>query len=374
MVAMRGHVRERGKGRWQVVVEAGTDPVTGKRRQVYRAVRGTRRQADEVLARLLVEVGHGSHLGSDSTIAELLEAYLVQAELSPTTRSDYERVRDQMLPDWLAKAPVWKVRPQDLDRAYRELAAAGWTANRVQRCHTVLSSSFTLAVRWGWITTSPARSARPPAPTRREVDPPDVDVTRRLLAAAGDDFGAWLRVAATTGARRGEVCGLQWRDVDTERSRLTIRRAVVYTPATGIVVKSPKTKKSRVVGLDGGTVESLRGHWAKTHGNALAVGLALPQDAFVFSMAPDGSRPWRPDYCTDRFSALRKTVPGAAAVRLHDLRHAVATDMLADGVDVRTVAGRLGHARASTTLEIYAAFVPAADQLAADRRGSRLDG
>lgn len=68
---------------------------------------------------------------------------------------------------------------------------------------------------------------------------------------------------------------------------------------------------------------------------------------------------------TRRFRRLCDSA-GLEGVRLHDLRHYVATQLLAAGVDVRTVAGRLGHRNAATTLNVYAHFVPEADRRAAD--------
>ena len=85
----------------------------------------------------------------------------------------------------------------------------------------------------------------------------------------------------------------------------------------------------------------------------------------MFSHDADAGRPWRPDSTSRAFRHLCHEV-GLDHVRLHDLRHFVATRLLASGVDVRTVSGRLGHSLASTTLNVYAAFVPDADRHAAD--------
>ena len=102
-------------------------------------------------------------------------------------------------------------------------------------------------------------------------------------------------------------------------------------------------------------------------------GGALEPGAFVFSHEPDHSSPWRPDYVSLSFTRLRERC-GLPGVRLHDLRHVNATELLASGTDVRTVSGRLGHADASTTLDIYAHFVHHADERAASNIGTVLDG
>ena len=88
---------------------------------------------------------------------------------------------------------------------------------------------------------------------------------------------------------------------------------------------------------------------------------------------PHGTTLWRPDYVTRAFARLAAWL-GIASIRLHDLRHFAATTMLLNGIDVRTAAGRLGHARASTTLDIYAHYTQPADQRASDTLASSLDG
>ena len=102
-------------------------------------------------------------------------------------------------------------------------------------------------------------------------------------------------------------------------------------------------------------------------------GYSLAPDAYVFSYELDGSEPWRPDSATRRFVKLRNRL-GLEGVRLHDLRHYVATRLIASGVDPRTVANRLGHASPTTTLSIYSHFVPEADRDAAELLGSLLEG
>ena len=102
-------------------------------------------------------------------------------------------------------------------------------------------------------------------------------------------------------------------------------------------------------------------------------GLPRSDEAFVFSHHPAGLEPWRPHYATLAFRRLADE-RGLADVRLHDLRHFAATMMLTSGIDVRTAAGRLGHANTSTTLDIYSHFTQAADGRAADMLSAALDG
>jgi integrase len=131
------------------------------------------------------------------------------------------------------------------------------------------------------------------------------------------------------------------------------------------VLKDTKNGRAYRVAIDDTLVDFLTEHRKRSEKRAIDADVELPARAFVFSYEPDGSRPWRPDGVTTRFGRIRSAA-GLEHFRLHDLRHYVATALLAAGVPVPTVAGRLGHARSSTTLNVYAHFVAATDQHAAD--------
>src|SRR5207249_7398753 len=154
-------------------------------------------------------------------------------------------------------------------------------------------------------------------------------------------LAVYVLVAAATGARRSEVVALRWSDIDLRKGAVVIGRGVVLGP-DGLVEKDTKTHSSRRIALDAATTDLLRAHRQKAEEAARLCGIALPGDAYAFSDSPDGSTSWRPDYVTQAFARLADAA-GLPDVRLHDLRHFVATRLLANGVDVRTVAGRLGH-------------------------------
>ncbi len=170
-------------------------------------------------------------------------------------------------------------------------------------------------------------------------------------------------LAAATGARRSELVALRWRNVDVPEGVVRIERGVVMGP-TGLVEKDTKTHAARRVALDDGTVQLLAAHRARMAARAAMCRVELTEDAFVFSNSGDGSGSWFPDSVTRAFKRLCIT-EGLPDARLHDLRH-FASQLLSAGVDVRTVAGRLGHRNAATTLNVYAHFLEQADRSAAD--------
>jgi integrase len=167
----------------------------------------------------------------------------------------------------------------------------------------------------------------------------------------------------TTGARRGEICGLRWSQLDLDTG-VAVFRASVGQIAGERWEKDTKTHHHRRVTLDDELVAVLREHRARCEERAQSLDTRVRRDGFVFSPVPDCSVMTNPDTVTQRYGRLAKRL--GFNTHLHGLRHYSATELIAAGVDVRTVAGRLGHSGGgSTTLRTYSAFVLEADQRAA---------
>lgn len=258
-----------------------------------------------------------------------------------------------------------------IDTYYRRLLDGSANQGRplspatIRRLHGVLRRALGQAARWGWIAHNYAADASPPRVHAPEVRPPTpAEVGRLFRLASGEDptLAAFVILAAT-GARRSELVALRWSDIDIRRASMTIRHGVVLGP-DGLVEKGTKTHAVRNVSLDPTTLAALLAHQARADELALAFGTTRSPGSYVFSLEPDGSSTVRPDSMSRAFRQLcaKAGVPGA---RLHDPRHYVATQLLAGGVDVRTVAGRLGHRNPSTTLNVYSHFLPEADRSAA---------
>ena len=376
-----GHIRKRGEA-WQLIVAAGRDPVTGRKRYVSRTVRGPKREAQAVLNRLLVEVGDGAHQGTDATVGELLERWLAVAspDWSPKTVLETRRFFDRLLLPRFGALPLRKLTTAPIDRFYAELRTSGGVGGRplapasVRRIHVVLRRGLQQGVKWGLINVNPAANTTLPRIPRVDIHPPSPAEVAGLIRLATEDepeLGTFLRMAAATGARRGEICALRWADVDLEVGTVVIARSIIQGGA-GLVEKETKTHGIRRIALDRGTLDELEEHHRRSVELAGAFGVTFGTGAFVFSMQPDRSTPWRPDLVTSRFIRLR-TKAGLPNVRLHDLRHYVATRLIGSGVSVRTVSGRLGHANAATTLSVYSHFMQATDQQAAQLLGDLLD-
>jgi len=369
-------IYKRGK-RWRVIVYAGRDPVTGRKRQKSVTV-ATRAEAKQAEARLVTEVGAGQHRGTRSkTIAELIQRWLEWRQsvrpISPTTVATYRGYIDRVILPALGKLPLGRLDAATLDAFYAQLRKQGgkggrpMAASSVRQVHAILSGALGRAVVWGWVTQNPARLATPPSVEKADVAPPAVEDAARLLSVAqGEDaeLGLFVRLAVVLGARRGELCALRWSDVDFQRGEVLIAGGVVRVHGQPLLDKATKTHAKRRVAVGAGTLDLLRVHRLAQAESALACGAALQADAYVFSHDPDGTAPIDPDGISHRFHRLAQRL--GIACRLHDLRHFMVTQLVAGGVDWRTVSGRAGHADGHMTLGTYAHFQQAQDRQAAE--------
>jgi integrase len=371
--AMKGSIRRRGDS-WEMRVYVGVDAVTGKRRYATRSMRGGKREAQRALAEFVTEAHRGRLVRTSATVGELLEAWFDHAtrDFSPTTIVETRGFIDRNLAPALGHVPLNRLKAADLDRYYTRLTKSGSKSGgglspaTVRRIHGILRRALEQAVRWGWIGVNPAASASPPRVATPELRPPSPAEVAKILKVVGDDpeFVVFLQLSSVSGARRSELLALRWTDVDLGLGTMTIRRAIVAGPR-GVVEKDTKTHSARRVALDARTVDVLREYRQYLADRAASCGVALAHNCLMFASDVAMSRPCYPDSVSRRFRyACRKA--GVEGVRLHDLRHYVATRLLSAGVDVRTVAGRLGHRNAATTLNVYSHFVPETDREAAE--------
>lgn len=372
---MRGHLRKRGDA-WELRAFAGRDPVSGRPIYRTRTHRGGKRDAEDALAAFVLEVVGAECSSRDATVQTLIEEWfeLAKADLSPSTVRGYETcIRCYILPA-LGDTPLDRLRVPQIDRLYAQLRKEGNKLGRplatatIRQVHAVLRRALQQGVKWGWIQSNPAVLASPPRVHNRPIEAPEPAVVSRLIQKAGDDnpdMATFLQLAATTGARRGELCGLHWNAVDLERGTVTIARSVVSDSRGAFIEKDTKTHSVRRIALDPTSVAALREHRGRAEHRADFCGSSLRDDAYVFSRTADSSKPWSPNDVTHEFAALRRRLD-LGSVRLHDLRHFAATRLLGAGVPVRTVSGRLGHANAATTLGVYAHFLEESDRDAAN--------
>lgn len=372
------YARRHGKG-WQVQVYAGRKP---DGTPDYRYATGrTKQDALDAGDDLRAEIRREQDLGDDCTLGELLDRWFDHARATrgwsagnvSQTRYRLRRIKSHKIVDRSVK----KLRVRDLDAYYtflrNEGAANGdrLAGSTVTRWHSDISSALTQAVVWEVIQSNPAAYATPGSIDPSEAVAPLDEEVQALTARAFEwkaDFGAFLVAAAVIGGRRGELLALQRRDLAGRE--VHIRRSLTYGD-DGLEVKDwPKTKKSRRVGIDVDTEWTLASVLERQDARARAGDAEVKPTGFVFSDEPDGSKPWLPNTVTHQFIRLRREVGLPERFELRDLRDYSASVLIAAGVDIATVSHRLGHAKISTTLDIYTHMLEANDRAAADVVGA----
>jgi integrase len=373
-----GSIRETSPNRWQVRVSAGRDPGTGKYRYVHRTVNGSKRVAQKAADQLAAEVHRGLQPARKGTVSDLLEKWMLHLETqgrAPSTLIRYRSAIDVRIVPALGNLEVTKLSAAELDAFYGALSRQGLHPLSVRKCHAVLSAALHQAEKWGWIDRNPIVRASPPPARQREIIPPTIDEVRLLVVECerlNPDLARLFTVAATTGCRRGELCGLQWGDIDFEKATMVVARSISDTPGS-VVVKDTKTHAARRMALDPLTVEILRVQLDAAERRAKQAGVTIGSTGFIWSQAVDASQPYRPIRVSGTFRTVRDKL-GLSSVTFHGLRHFSATALAGRGVGIRTIAGRLGHANPNLTLRTYAHFLEVADREAADAMGVLATG
>ena len=376
---MRGSLNEWGgprSGKWKLRVYTGRD---GRNRPTYlsRNFTGTRRQAESALSKLVADVERRqattNHGGS---VRDLLTRWLVDIEptRSPGTMREHRRSVERNILPAIGSVHLDRLTARHLDDLYRSLLSRGLSPASVRRHHAILSAALRRAVKWDWLASNPAERASPPGLTRHAATAPSTEAVQRLVADAQEEdpvLAAAIVLAAVTGARRGELCALRWSDVDWQRGTLTFARSL--TVIRREASEGPtKTHQRRDVAIDDTIGAFIGRRQAEQHAYATTVGVELVKDPYLLSRSADGAMPCLPDGLTHAYSRLaaRTGVGG----HFHELRHYAATTSIASGADVRTVAGRLGHADPATTLRVYAHAVEARDRELAGMLGIAVLG
>ena len=376
----RGHIEARSNGTFRAVVSAGVDPLTGRRRMLKETAH-TKQAAEKALTRLLNQVDEERHPRSAITVSQAIEKWFEVAEHGRKTRRRYEQLaRDYIGPE-LGHLQLGRLGAEQLERFYAKLKrcrercngqSVGHTCNglsnsTIRQIHFMLRATSDRAVRWNYIGVNAAALAEPPTFTRPDPDPPSSAEIAAILNEAWTvpEWGMLLWLVTITGCRRGELCVLRWTDVDLDRGTLMVERASDETDEGRIEEKETKTGQKRRIGLDDYTVELLNNYRSRCAAQCRSLGIELDRKAYLFSTSPDFSLPIRPNTVSQRYRrlAVRNDL---RSTRLHSLRHYSATELLNAGVDLRTVAGRLGHGSGgSTTLRFYSAWVDKVDRTAA---------
>jgi len=360
--------------RWAVTYRV-PDPERGGTKPKREGGLRTKRAATARLREVLGEVERGDYVAaSGMTFRDYAEDWLTRAgtRLRPSTLHSYRRNLTRLVYPALGHLPVQQVETRHLDRLYADLLdhgrndGQGLSPTTVRYVHTIVGAVLGDAEKRGVVRKAMHANAAVPtkrgkASTLRTWD--GATIAAFLTATADDRRSPLWRLLFSTGLRRGEALGIGWEHLDLDAGTLRVARSLVDVDWGRPVYAAPKTAHGlRTIHLDPATVAALRTLRAQQAQERLLFGAGYADQGLVFCRE-DGA-PLHPDRISKAFQEQAQR-HGLPVIRLHDCRHSWATLALANGVPVKVVQERLGHAHPSITLGIYTHVTPGMDAEAA---------
>ncbi len=347
-----GSIYLRQDGRWAGSVHIGYE---GGRRVRKHVLGHSRKEAADKLDGLLRAHKENRPIPDQrQKLGPFLRRWLddvAKPTLRASTYASYNSIVTLHLIPGLGRIAIAKLAPAEVQAFLNAKLASGLSPRRVQYIHAVLRRALVTAERWGLASRNVARLVDAPRVPHHEIRPLDREQVRLLLDTAVDDRALGLYVTALgTGLRQGELLALCWTDVDLEVRRLEVRHTLGRVDGV-LTLLEPKTARSRrTVVIPEFVVSALRAHRTRQRMDRLVAGSRWTDSGHVFTTTV--GTPLDGASVSHAFGrALERA--GLPHSRFHDLRHAAATFLLAQGFTLEDVKNLLGHSSIVLTSNTY---------------------
>lgn len=365
-----GHLRKRvgknGAVSYQITVETDCNPLTGERERRWKTVRGTKKQAEAVMRRMIDELEQGnvatpSAMKVQDWMTLWVGTYLPNIE--ETTRVGYEeKIKNYIVPE-LGHIQLKALKPTNVQSWINGLNKRGLSPKTIRNVFNNLNAAMKKAVVLRMIPNNPCEGAELPKLVKYQANIYDTpDMKKALSIAEGTDMYIPVLLALTVGLRRGELLALRWHHIDFETGVIHIRDNMVKGKDGKPVIKTPKSASGTRDIIVGSSVLSALSAAKEAYDKA-KTSPGFHDDGFV--VCQENGKHYMPDSMTQKWERFM-TAKGLPHVRLHDLRHSCATAMISAGVDAVTVKDTLGHSDVTTTMKFYVHSTPAMNKRAAD--------
>lgn len=399
--------------RWRISITLGRSK-DGKRKRITKVVNGSLEQARKVCKALVTEYESVDFEAAqdtfEATYMQWHEMMKSSNVANPQLLNKYKRHLSYMA-QTLGQMPIIEIKPADIEKALHAVKSnRKINSTTLNEIFSVTKRVFRYAVDKGSLIRNPCNGVIAPRINdeidRRALSADDCSRLYAILdrdeAAATSAFlqketraAEWhklfgrsavrgisalsglmaIRLMLATGIRRGEACGLTWSAVDFKRQQIVIKQSL----RTDMTIKNPKTAAGvRALYVDADTMQHLKA-WKEFQARAMhrikadsGSGLKTLTQTEQTPVVCSDTGSWHDPNNLNRWWRDYRANIGYPDLKMHELRHTQATLLLGNGADVKTVQTRLGHSKASMTLDQYAHAIPANDKAAADLFGQIL--
>lgn len=347
-----GTINRRQDGRYEARITVGRT-ADGKQKRIS-AYGKTRKEAADKLSELLEQYRKGSLVAPHkTTFNDLLSDWLAlkKGKVKPTTYAGYKNIVNRHLLPRLGPQKVQSLTVQQVELMYADLQAQGLSARMAQLIGVVLGNAMDQAVRHQLVSTNVVRKAVRPKPPKYRAAVWDGAQTQAFVQGTrAHPWHALYVLAILTGMRRGELLGLQWADVDWDQGRVTIRRSVTMA-SRDVIISTPKSEAGhRTIYLPEDALILLRQTQAAQAQQRAKAKSRWKAEGWVFTRPHGGHL--KPVSVSQEFGKLTESLD-LPRIRLHDLRHTNASLSIRQGVALKVVSARLGHATPMFTADVY---------------------
>jgi len=374
---MTGHLEHLGGNSYRLRVSAGTDG-SGRRIRPSKTITASSvREAEKMLALYVAEVDRGIISPSQKfTFSEFVSIWFrdyASNQLAPKTLFRYHQMLDSRIISEFGKIKLEKLTPNHFLQFYNKLRKPnvrmdnhkdrGLASRTILHHHRLIKTILNTAVKWGYLFSNPADRCDSPKTSKQAALTYNEEQTFALLDAAENaplKYRLLILLAIATGARQGELMGLEWQHVDIENGIIKIEQSAQYIPQRGNFIKAPKNPSSvRTIGVPAIVKDALRIYRREQTSERLALGAQWQAGNLVFvsstgqPMYPGIMSSWFPQF-------LRKQ--GLPPLNFHGLRHTSASLLIANGASAVDLSKRLGHANTTMTMNLYAHSFDNADK------------
>lgn len=370
-----GHIRKRigknGGVSYQIVAEGDRDPTTGKRERRYGTVKGTKKQADAALRKLIDELEHGpSVVVSAIKLQDWMNTWFTNylPNIEATTRVGYKEKIELYIIPYLGSIPLKNLKNDTIQVWINTLTQRELSPKTIRNAYNNLNAALKKAVLLRMIPYNPCEGTALPKLKRYQGKVYDVkDIQCALKAAYGTTMYLPVVLALLTGMRRGEICALKWRNIDFTTKQIHVCENRVHGEKE-VVEKAPKSEASnRTIPMSKELVSILSAAKLRYYNEAAEYGPAFRDLGYV--VHNENGTPYHPDSLTTKWRRFVEA-SGLPFIRFHDLRHSNATALIGAGVSAKTVQQLLGHSDISITLNTYTHVLPSMEQAAVEKLDS----